>query len=234
MFITRREQRLTAYFPTEPELDCISTNYLWARTITCPYCAGRIPLSPNWRLAPDGTGVRVRPLLQAGPGSAGRICEFEIVAAAKEQSAGTVADGDATCPFPDCGRVVDGDEVKRQAQAGGMGEQLFTVVFKRRIETRVKSGARGRDKWQRGYRSPPLKTTTAPPSPLAWRRRWRNGRRWIMCPRNDFRNTPTTAGQSNTECRSGGICSPPASFSATAPRSRCSASCWRKRRPKGH
>ncbi len=154
LFIARREQRLTAYFPTEPEPDCISTNYLWARTITCPYCAGRIPLSPNWRLAPDGTGVRVRPLLQAGPGSAGRVCEFEIVDAAKDQSAGTVADGDATCPFPDCRRVVDGDEVKRQAQAGGMGEQLFTVVFKRRIETRVKSGARGRDKWQRGYRSP--------------------------------------------------------------------------------
>jgi len=132
----------------------LDATYLWARTITCPYCAGRIPLSPNWRLAPDGTGVRVRPLLQAGPGSAGRVCEFEIVDAAKDQSAGTVADGDATCPFPDCNRVVDGDEVKRQAQAGGMGEQLFTVVFKRRIETRVKSGARGRDKWQRGYRSP--------------------------------------------------------------------------------
>ena len=28
------------------------------------------------------------------------------------------------------------------------------MVFKRRIETRIKSGARGRDKWQRGYRSP--------------------------------------------------------------------------------
>ena len=35
--------------------------YLWARTITCPYCDGLIPLSPNWRLAPDGTGVRLHP-----------------------------------------------------------------------------------------------------------------------------------------------------------------------------
>jgi adenine-specific DNA methylase len=35
-----------------------------------------------------------------------------------------------------------------------MGEQLFAIVFKRRIETRTKSGKRGRDKWERGYRAP--------------------------------------------------------------------------------
>jgi putative DNA methylase len=82
------------------------------------------------------------------------VCKFEIVYSAREQSPGTVADGDATCPFTDCGRVVDGDEVKRQAQAGDMDEQLFAVVFRRRIETRTKTGKRGRDKWERGYRAP--------------------------------------------------------------------------------
>ena len=35
-----------------------------------------------------------------------------------------------------------------------MGEQLFAIVFKRRIETRTKAGKRGRDKWERGYRAP--------------------------------------------------------------------------------
>ena len=112
------------------------------------------PLSPNWRLTPGGTGVRLRPQVAKGPNHAGRVCTFEIVSNAREQSPGTVADGDATCPYPDCGRVVDGDEVKQQAQAGGMGEQLYAVVFKRRIETRIKSGKRGRDKWERGYRTP--------------------------------------------------------------------------------
>ena len=113
-----------------------------------------MPLSPNWRLAPDGTGVRLKPKLGSGPGSEGRICSFEIVQSAKEQSEGTVARGAGTCPYPDCSRVIDGDEIKRQAQAGQMGEQLFTVVYKKRVEKILKSGKRGKDKWVRGYRSP--------------------------------------------------------------------------------
>ena len=134
--------------------DAISTNYLWARTITCSYCDGIVPLSPNWRLAPDGTGVRLEPHLASGPGTQGRICSFEIVKSAKEQSNGTVAKGAGTCPYSDCGRVIDGDEVKAQAQAGGMGEQLFTVVYKERVITKLKSGKRGKDKWVRHYRAP--------------------------------------------------------------------------------
>ncbi len=35
-----------------------------------------------------------------------------------------------------------------------MGEQLFAVLYKRRVETKTKSGKRGRDKWVRGYRAP--------------------------------------------------------------------------------
>ena len=113
-----------------------------------------MPLSPNWRLAPDGIGVRLKPELGSGPDSDGRICSFEIVKSAKEQSAGTVSRGDGTCPYSDCGRVIDGDEIKRQAQAGQMGEQLFAVVYKERVEKILKSGKRGKDKWVRGYRTP--------------------------------------------------------------------------------
>lgn len=35
-----------------------------------------------------------------------------------------------------------------------MGEQLFAVVYRRRIETKTKSGKRGKDKWVNGYRPP--------------------------------------------------------------------------------
>src|SRR6185312_7604129 len=98
-----REERLKPFFPAEPEADCIPTNFLWARTITCSYCDGLIPLSPNWRLAPDGTGVRVH------PDASTKRCSFEIVKDAKSHSEGTVTGGDAKCPYPGCGRIVDGD-----------------------------------------------------------------------------------------------------------------------------
>ena len=154
-FVQAREERLAPYFPQEPESNAISTNYLWARTVTCPYCDGLVPLSPNWRLAPDGTGVRLLPDCAGGAGKPGRVCAFKIVGSHEEQFPGTVARGDGHCPYTDCRRVVDGDEIKRQAQAGQMGEQLFAVVYKRRVRGPVlKSGKRGRDKWVRGYRAP--------------------------------------------------------------------------------
>ena len=146
-FVNTREVRLNDFFPPEPIDNAISTNFIWARTITCPYCDGLVPLSPNWRLTPDGTGVRLQPYLGTGTGSDDRVCSFEIVDSVAEQSQGTVSGGDGVCPYSDCGRVIDGDEIKRQAQAGKMGEQLFAIVYKRRVEKILKSGKRGKDKW---------------------------------------------------------------------------------------
>ena len=149
------EGRLSQLFAQHDLPERVDITYLWARAVTCPYCDGLVPLSPNWRLAPDGTGVRLRPVVGGGPGTAGRVCSFEIVESADEQSAGTVARGNGTCPFPDCGRVIDGEEIKAQAQAGKMGEQLYAVAYKQRVPGRVlKSGKRGKDKWVRGYRAP--------------------------------------------------------------------------------
>ena len=148
------QERLDALFPQADLPDRIDMTFLWARTVTCPYCYGLVPLSPNWRLAPGGIGVRLVPNPSSGPNAEGRTCSFEIVRAASEQSAGTVARGDGICPYGDCGRVLVGDEVKRQAREGRMGEQLFAVVYKRRVRTTLKSGKPGRDRWVREYRAP--------------------------------------------------------------------------------
>ena len=153
-FIQIREDRLKTYYPPEPETDCVPANYLWARTVRCPYCNGLVPLSPNWRLSPDGVGVRMVPKIGSGLGDTDRKCSFEVVTSLGEQSEGTVARGDGNCPYPDCRRVFDGGEIKRQAREGKMGEQLFAVVYKRRVQKKLKSGKAGRTRWVRGYRAP--------------------------------------------------------------------------------
>ena len=81
----------------------------------------------------------------------GRVCTFEIVKSLHEQSQGTVSRGDGTCPYSDCGRVIDGEEIKKQARAGGIGEQLFAVVYKRRVRWKTKTG---RDPREMGTRVP--------------------------------------------------------------------------------
>ena len=149
----RIEEELEAFFVQSGLPDRIDLTYLWARTVTCPYCDGLVPLSPNWRLSPGGTGIRLTPHLGGGPGSEGRVCTFEVVDSAAEQSPGTVSRGAGDCPWPDCGRIIDGDAIKEQAQAGEMGEQLYAVVYKERAEVRTKTG-RIREKWVRGYRAP--------------------------------------------------------------------------------
>ena len=153
MLAAQVRKRLTDVFPDEPDENTKPDGYLWARTVTCPYCDGRVPLSPNWRLAPDGTGVKLKPQTGSGPGTPGRICSFEIVGTAREQSPGTVARGDGTCPYSDCERVINGEDIKAQAQAGEMGEQLYAVVYKERVLAKTKTG-RVREKWVRGYRAP--------------------------------------------------------------------------------
>lgn len=150
-FMQRAESRLRPYFPAELPSVVKVDGYLWARTIRCPYCAGSVPLSPNWRLDAKGTGVKLVPEADA---HGQRVIRFEIVRDAREHSRGTVSDGNAECPHPDCLRRIDGDEIKRQAQAGEMGEQLYAIVYKER--RKVGQTAKGKDKFKnvRDYRAP--------------------------------------------------------------------------------
>jgi adenine-specific DNA methylase len=152
-FVDLAESRFDGLFAPEPE-DAQVLSYLWARTVRCPHCEGLVPLSPNWRLAPNGTGVRLHPHQGTGVGDKARHVSFTIVSKAKEQSAGTVSGGDATCPFEDCVRLISGDYIKAEAQAGRMGEQLYTVAFKRKVFTGYTKAGKPKEKWVRGYRAP--------------------------------------------------------------------------------
>lgn len=149
-FRDRCVERLAQYYPAEPKPNWIPDGYLWARTIKCPYCGGVVPLSPNWRLDGHGTGVRLVPQVDGDS----RRMGFEIVKKTAQHSEGTVKGGDATCPFPDCGRVIDGDVIKKQAQAKEMGDQLYAVVYKEEVVTGYTQKGKAKTKKNRGFRAP--------------------------------------------------------------------------------
>ncbi|HTQ55554.1 MAG TPA: DUF1156 domain-containing protein [Bryobacteraceae bacterium] len=145
-FMRRVRPHFEGVFPAEPKGVLTVDGYLWTRTVTCPYCGGGVPLSPNWRLDSSGHGVRLAP-------EDGHV-RFEIVDREVDHSPGTVKGGDGTCPFQDCRRSIDGDEIKAQAKAGRMGHQLYCVVYK---EERIKGYTKtGKPKMERvrGFRAP--------------------------------------------------------------------------------
>lgn len=157
-------RRLMDLFPADPSGTSVlgdgigdqryDLTYLWAHTVNCPYCNGLVPLSPNWRLASDGTGVRLLPQTVDGPFAEGRVCRFKVVRRRSEHSGPTVQRGTGRCPYPDCKRIIVGDEIKRQAKSGRMGNQLYAVVYKKRVPVVLKSGKPGKDKWKQCYRAP--------------------------------------------------------------------------------
>jgi adenine-specific DNA methylase len=145
-FIRRARPHFNGIFPAEREGVLSVEGYLWARTVTCPYCGGLVPLSPSWKLSGSGKGVRLVP-------ENGRI-RFEVVDREGDHSPGTVKGGDGLCPFPECRRTIDSAEIKVEAQAGRMGHQLYCVVYKQeRIKGYAKNGKSKTEKIT-GYRVP--------------------------------------------------------------------------------
>lgn len=175
----RVKERMAGFFPENPDPQTIDATYLWARTVTCPYCGATVPLSPNWRLNNKGVGVRLTPVdREKGDAAAvavilggraatspsrngedsdnapARYCAFEIVEHTSEQSDGTVKAGKGLCPLPDCGRVISHEEIQQQGQAGEMGEQLYAVVYKEHRITGYTKAGKPKIKKVRGFRAP--------------------------------------------------------------------------------
>jgi len=150
-WVEAMRNQLSNLFPPSRSPNEADIAFLWARTIACPYCNGLVPLSPNWVLDGEGVGVRLLPQT-VDPDD--RRCRSEIVPNSSEQSKGTVRDGSAQCPFPDCERIIDGEEIKSQAQAGKMGQQLYAVVYKyKKVVGKTKSG-KNKVKIVLGFRAP--------------------------------------------------------------------------------
>jgi len=128
--------------------------YLTARTVRCSACGLVIPLSPNWWIAKADRSEESIAAKLVTP-ERGTICSFEIVNNPKSREfdpdIGTVKGGRAECPR--CHTVIDGDEVKREAQNGRMGHQVYCVC--------VKSRGLGKNKSKWDFRAPTMEENAA-------------------------------------------------------------------------
>lgn len=144
----RARNELYVLFPSQKNE--VILDYIWARTIRCPACSLVIPLSPNWWLSrPKGKKQRVAVRLNPLKKGEGDTVNFEIVdmtqAVSLNPDKGTVDDGKVSCPRPRCGNTIPEDAVKREAQQGRMGHQLYAVLVRKRL---------GPKKWEKSFRLP--------------------------------------------------------------------------------
>jgi adenine-specific DNA methylase len=124
----RAKSELEEFFPKKPGEEVY--RYLWARTIKCPSCGLVIPLSPNWWLVREEKPTDVAVKLVVAEDN--DTCMFEIVSNPKakglDPDKGTDVGKSARCPR--CRTTVDSEFVKREAQEGRMGHQLYAVSIK--------------------------------------------------------------------------------------------------------
>lgn len=124
----RARNELSDYYPSKQGEE--THEYMWAHTIMCPDCSLEVPLSPNWWLDKESAneGIAVRPTINDG----GDTVKFEIVNLPEDvdksnynPTNGSTSRGKATCLR--CDVVIEGDEIKSQAQAKELGYQLYGV-----------------------------------------------------------------------------------------------------------
>ncbi|MBT4326949.1 MAG: DUF1156 domain-containing protein, partial [Candidatus Nitrosopelagicus sp.] len=127
----RAYEELKEYFPKNENEKIYA--YIWARTITCQKCDLIIPLSPNWwffRKGEKSEWLAVK--LKIPKESEGNICSFEIIKNPEkigyDPSDSTDKRKEALCPR--CKTKTSGDSVKKQAQDGKMGHQMYCVYTK--------------------------------------------------------------------------------------------------------
>jgi putative DNA methylase len=117
-------ERLGEFYPTPAggETDV----FVWARTVACPTTGKPVPLSPNWWLQKGNSPVAVKVLCR----SEWAECRFQILTGASAVAEatpdqGTIRHGVAISPWS--GDVIDSEYIRREAQAGRMGQQLYAV-----------------------------------------------------------------------------------------------------------
>lgn len=141
-------ERLVGFFPSE--IGETTTNYIFARTVTCPRNGKPTPLSPNWWISRESGDEWAVQVVTHRDGVELDAPEFDVLqgqnAIDSNPDQGTVSGGDGISVWD--GLPIDGDYIKAEAQAQRMGSLLYAVVV------RCPAPPRSRAKSIRGFRAP--------------------------------------------------------------------------------
>ena len=119
------------------------TGLLYHRTVTCPACGERAPLLNAFALSKKSDGWMVIPQIEGFPGHKKvRFVPTRLRGGkgphGEDPEQGSVVLGTGTCLF--CHQAIPADEIKRQAQAGQMTDDLYIVAAVRNVQVTGKTG----------------------------------------------------------------------------------------------
>jgi adenine-specific DNA methylase len=114
---------LAPYFAAPPGQPDRSI-YMWARSVPCPVTEKPVPLAPNWWISRGSNPIAVRLLVDPS----WEEPRFEIARGADidfDPDIGTLSRGSARSPWTS--DIIESNYIKREAQAGRMGEVLYCM-----------------------------------------------------------------------------------------------------------
>ncbi|HQM22320.1 MAG TPA: DUF1156 domain-containing protein [Kiritimatiellia bacterium] len=128
LWASRVKERLSPFYPRTS--DGSVQALIWVRTVKCPYTGKSLPLAPNWWLQKGAKPVAVEPVFDAHARLASyRIVKGKTAVAKLKPDLGTVKRGNAVSPWAQ-NQPVEGDYIKKEAQEGRMGQQLYALALK--------------------------------------------------------------------------------------------------------
>lgn len=131
VWLDRVRQRLSPFFPYQPGENYVT--YIWANAVRCPRTGGLVPLiTDQWLRKDKGKEVALRIVVRDDAGALLTMPRFEIVRGKDidfNPSAGLMTGGTARSPYDDL--AIDGDYIKREAQAHRFEQVLYAVYYRK-------------------------------------------------------------------------------------------------------
>ena len=131
IWLKRVRERLSLFFPYQSGENYVT--YIWANAVRCPRTGGLVPLiTDQWLRRDKGKEVALRIFVRDDAGALLTMPRFGIVRGKDidfNPAVGLLTGGTARSPYDDL--AIDGDYIKREAQAGRFEQVLYAIYYRK-------------------------------------------------------------------------------------------------------